>query len=306
MLKLNFFPSEDWFGCKHLNSKTRTEIFSIRNPMKRLRRQLLSYLFRFPDTGWLGLKALRTHILICGFRRSGTTLLQMMLEYAHPYARRFGKEVSGWRAATYKWRNHDVVISKAPDDIFRLDALLGFYRNRTARLRPLVLIRDPRDMLTSRHAKTQHGQYAVGFELWRKYRQTVERWLHSPDVLVLRYEDLVTNTQAIQARVDAFTAESSHHRFVDYLKEDRPDFDKLPLNGLRPVDSLSIGRWRHPEYFQCLQTVLKEDTGFAEFLIRLGYESSTDWIAQALQKPKNASTSRTGIRGRSYRSKIAA
>jgi Sulfotransferase domain len=306
MLELNSFVSEASFEPKLMDLKTRMTVFSNRNPIRRFKRQLLSFLFRIPDTGWLGLKPLRTHILICGFRRSGTTLLQMMLEYAHPDARRFGKEVSGWRAATYKWRNHEAVISKAPDDIFRLECLFRYYEHRTACLRPIVLIRDPRDMLTSRHSNTQPGQYAVGMELWRRYRQTAEMWLNSPDVLLLRYEDLVTNTQATQARIDAFAGEPSHRRFVDYLQEARPDFEVLPLNGLRPVDTHSIGRWRLPEHRQRIRTILGDDLGFAQFVIRLGYESSTRWVRQALQTPRHSSSSGIGIRGRSYLAKKAA
>src|SRR5690348_217375 len=92
-----------------------------------LERRLLMPLYRLPDTGLLGLTPLRTHILVCGFPRSGTTLLQLMLENSLPHARRFGREVGGWRAATYAWRNHAVLISKVPHDMFRLDPLRKFY-----------------------------------------------------------------------------------------------------------------------------------------------------------------------------------
>src|SRR5690242_12570056 len=89
-------------------------IYSNWSPLKRFRRRTLSPLFRIADTGILGLTPLRTHILICGFPRSGTTLLQLMLENGLPTARRFGREVGGWRAATYCWRNHELLISKVP------------------------------------------------------------------------------------------------------------------------------------------------------------------------------------------------
>jgi len=39
-------------------------------------------------------------------------MLQMMLENAMPQARRFGCETGGWRAATFAWRNHALLISK--------------------------------------------------------------------------------------------------------------------------------------------------------------------------------------------------
>ena len=85
-------------------------IFSGWRLTKRWRRRLAGYLFCLPDTGWLGLTPLRTHIVVCGLPRSGTTMLQLMLESALPDARRFGCEVSGWRAAMYRLRNHAVMI----------------------------------------------------------------------------------------------------------------------------------------------------------------------------------------------------
>src|SRR5579863_2565680 len=87
---------------------------------KRLRRRLTSLPYRAVDSGLFGLKPLRTHIHICGYPRSGTTLLLLMMEYALPQARHFGREISAWRAATFEWRNHEVVLSKCPLDIFRL------------------------------------------------------------------------------------------------------------------------------------------------------------------------------------------
>src|SRR3954469_23077934 len=92
-------------------------IWSQWGRLKRTRRYLRGFLYRLPDTGLLGLTPLRTHILICGYQRAGTTLLQAMAEHALPNARRFGHEISGWRAATFAPRNHAVLISKVPNDL---------------------------------------------------------------------------------------------------------------------------------------------------------------------------------------------
>src|SRR5438876_10493789 len=37
-------------------------------------------LFKGIDAGWYGFRPLRTHAVICGFERSGSTLLQLMIE----------------------------------------------------------------------------------------------------------------------------------------------------------------------------------------------------------------------------------
>src|ERR1700759_582777 len=90
-------------------------------PWGRIRRGVRAPFYRFPDTGLFGLTPLKMHVLICGFPNAGTTLLQLMLENGLPKARRFGRERAGWRAATYSRRNHELMISKQPQDLIRLE-----------------------------------------------------------------------------------------------------------------------------------------------------------------------------------------
>lgn len=280
----------------HLQAKQNETIYSDLGLIRRWRRRLIGYLYRLPDTGWFGLQPLRTHIAVCGLRRSGTTLLQMMLEFALPQARRFGREMSAWRAATYQWRNHEVMISKAPDDIFRLGRLLQYYKHQAARVRPIVLIRDPRDVFTSRLAGADSRRYFLDLGMWPQYRSILGTLLHIPGILLLRYEDLVTDTAGIQRQIDAFTGEPSLRPFLDFYRESRADFDILPLNGVRPVDRDSIERWRRPEHRQRIQALLHADGGFADALIDLGYESSTDWVGQYR---KSCSVAMSGSQGTS-------
>ncbi len=67
----------------------------------------------------------------------------MMLENGIPSALYFGKEFSGWRAASYAWRNHEIVISKMPHDLFRLDSLRCFYSMRSAELKIILTLPIP-------------------------------------------------------------------------------------------------------------------------------------------------------------------
>jgi hypothetical protein len=166
-------------------------LFAHLSLLKRTRRRLISPLFRIPDTGLFGLTPLRTHIVICGFPRSGTTLLQMILENGIAGVRRFGREIGAWRAATYSWRNHAVVVSKVPRDVFRLPPLREFYRLRPARLRVLLMMRDPREVLTSQRKIGGPQGYCVGPERWQSYYTAFLSRRRDEDVQVVRYEDLV-------------------------------------------------------------------------------------------------------------------
>ena len=110
---------------------------------KRIWRKAVSLVFCFPDSGLFGLTPLRKHILICGYPRSGSTMLQLMLEHAYPGARRFERETRGYRAAMLKFRNHALLVSKQPGDICKLHRLKNHYTGKTARLRPIIMVRDP-------------------------------------------------------------------------------------------------------------------------------------------------------------------
>jgi hypothetical protein len=257
---------------------TGKNLFAQCRRWKRWRRQLVSTLFRIPDRGLFGLTPVRTHILICGFPRSGTTLLQMMLENGIPEARRLGREVGAWRAATYIWRNHPVLISKVPQDIFRLEPVRDFYSLRPANLRIILMVRDPRDVLTSQRKFGGPDGYCVGAERWRKYFQAFLRHRNDPDVLVVRYEDLVCDPISQQQRIEAFTNETAFTPFSDFHSVARPDFDIETLNGVRPVEQSLISRWLQPEHRQRIQSMINAIEELAEALIELGYESDDRWI----------------------------
>jgi hypothetical protein len=251
---------------------------------KRWRRRLICPFYRLSDTGLFGLTPLRTHILICGYQRAGTTLLLAMMEYALPEARRFGQETGGWRAATYAWRNHAVMISKVPNDIFKLHRLRKFYRGRKAKLKIILVIRDPRDVLTSKHSVERPGDYFQDIAEWRSYHAHYRLYRDEADVLVVRYEELVADVAGMAARMEAFTGEKFQRPLEEFHKERRTDFDTVPLNGVRPVEQGGVGRWDRPVHQARLRQILREVPDFPEILIELGYEKDATWV-QRLAAP---------------------
>ena len=61
-------------------------------PADVIRRRLVAWAHQAADGGMPGLRSSRA-VVICGFPRSGSTLLQLMLEAAYPHAKQFGREV---------------------------------------------------------------------------------------------------------------------------------------------------------------------------------------------------------------------
>jgi hypothetical protein len=242
---------------------------------KRLRRRCLSKIYRLPDTGLFGLTRLRTHILICGFPAAGTTLLQLMLENGLPHARRFGREVGGWRAATYSWRNHAVMISKVPHDLFRLEPLRRFYAGRSAELKVILMQRDPRDLMTAtRRSCSGKIGYCGDAHLWERYYRAFIRHRDDPDTMVVRYEDLVANAACEQARIEPFVGEPMAIPFSNFNSVERPDFDQTTLCGLRPLEQTRVCRWSLPEHRARIREVLSEVPSLSEAVLELGYETT--------------------------------
>ena len=246
--------------------------------LKRIRRRFVMPFYRIPDTGLFGLTPLKKHILICGFPRSGTTMLQLMLENGIPDALRFGRETGGWRAATFCWRNHAKAITKVPHDLFRLTPLRNLYAKRDVQLKILLMLRDPRDVLTSQRTTGGSFGYVVSSERWRRYYEAFKRHQNDPDVIVVRYEDLVTNVDNQQTRIEHFTGETMTAPFSRFNEVERPDFDTSTLNGLRPVDQSLVARWSAPNHFSRIRQILTELPELPNSLIDLGYATDTSWL----------------------------
>jgi hypothetical protein len=256
---------------------------------KSLRRQIAMPLFRVVDTGAFGLTRLQKHILICGFPRSGTTMLQLMLENGLPQARRFGRETGGWRAATYSWRNHKMVISKVPHDVFRLAPLRNFYSTRDAQLKIILVLRDPRDVLTSRRKTGGPDGYVVSPERWRRYHEAFLRHQNDPDVITVRYEDLVADVEHQQRRIEAFTGETMAMPFTRFNEVERPDFDTSTLNGLRPIEQSLVARWASPKHRDRIGQVLAELPELPQALIDFNYASDTHWTDAYIAQSQSVS-----------------
>jgi hypothetical protein len=244
-------------------------------------RRLAFRVCSLPDTGWFGLTPLKTHVLVCGGSRSGSTLLKLLLEVAMPKARRFRREIRAWRAATSRFRNHEIMITKRPRDISDLSRVRELYADRRTQLRIVITIRDPRDILTSSHVKSAHlRRYHETISLWQESFQDLTENLNDPDVTVVCYEDLVTKTKSVESRLESFLGTRFEQPFSSFVDRVPTGFDTRALNGLRPIDIQGLGRWKRPEHRERIEEVLREVPDFPEQLIQLGYERDRKWVGE--------------------------
>lgn len=219
---------------------------------------------------WAGIE--RIHIIGCS--RSGTTMLHlamgcfsnMMLSEdesgpLYPYLgerARLALRV-GWRPG------RKFYVTKRDSGWYKpkhRDALVAL--TRTENIGLIYMVRDPRDVMISRHAVSKHGSPEEAYvtpQHWYESIMAGEHIFHAladyPRKLLLRYEDLVREpVKAEQRMVDCFALTQNPGAFpIDRVKD---NYERLKiafgsdqimaLNGLRNMSASSIGRWRaHPE-----------------------------------------------------------
>jgi hypothetical protein len=216
---------------------------------------------------------------MCGFPRSGTTLLQLMIETAYPGARTFHRERAALAAIQNTWPGrHAMMITKRPDDIFWLDDVRQRYQGR--RPKPLFIIstRDPRAVLTSIHV--DKPGYCVPAAKWRAVYEHIQYNLQFDDVAIVEYRDVIESPQKVQERLGAFIGTSPEGRFDDYLARVPGDFDTRALNGVRPLDASRLERWRAPKHRARIQELLRELPELPDRLIAMGYEQDAAWTRE--------------------------
>jgi hypothetical protein len=243
----------------------------------RLRETCVALAHQAADRRWLGISPARG-VVICGFPRSGTTLLQLMLETAYPNSRHFGHERSGLLTARRAWPGrHSLIITKRPNDVFWVDEIRDAHRARAMRPCFIVTTRDPRAVLTSKHVSSP--DYYVSVERWRAIFEHIQYVRHAPDVVVVEYGEMVRRPQEIEQRLVRAIGEDPASSFETFADAVPTGFRTRALNGVRPLDAASLDKWRQPEHRDRIRELLRTMPELPSVLVDEGYEPNDAWTA---------------------------
>jgi hypothetical protein len=203
----------------------------------------------------------RHHLIICGHSRAGTTLLFEMLRQAlHGYA--FPDRETSFVAVPPDGPAR--IVTKRPLDVFRLDRLAEAARRR--RVSVLLALRDPRGLLSSRHAAVPgdyfyHAdrQYFVppdgpprlvnpGLLSVHDAIRRAEAAALPPGVTLsrLRFEDLLGDPGAVGTTLRARHGLPLARSLAGLSPANPPPSLARALNGARPLDPDRVGAWRAP------------------------------------------------------------
>lgn len=207
------------------------------------------------------------HIVACS-PRSGTTLLHEAMVTCFRVDKHYDHEV---RFNLVSAGPGQVLVTKRPKDILYMPAVMD-----DPELFVIYLMRDPRDVIVSRHGK-DGDMYYSNIRLWRELHAHARRLYGHPRFLEVRYEEFVTDPDAVQDRIAArFPWLERIHPFSEYhLHAKVSAKSELAMHKVRPIAPTSIGVWRQHlgrvKHQQQLHGSLTPD------LIECGYETSADW-----------------------------
>ena len=249
--------------------------------ISKLRRKAKKQVFEAIDKGWFGLNPLQTHVVVCGFPRSGSTLLLLIIETCVSHVKTFGQErpALGWHVQN-EIRNHPFLVSKKPDDVLRADEIRDFYSTRKANVQFVLTMRDPRAVLTSFHARFGEGNYYVSPERWRNTYKHFQQVSESEDSVTIKYEDLIINPSSVQTRLTDLVGWNVHLPFEQFHTHASAEFKGKALNKLRPLDKSTVDKWRQDKHRDRIRTLLKEMPELPDILMETEYEADKNWIAQ--------------------------
>lgn len=212
------------------------------------------------------------HVHVVGCPRSGTTLLTEMMIASFSLEGHCEHEETIFKAPA---GGYDIYLSKKPNDILWMEQILDIDPD----LHVIALLRDPRAVICSIHQGHQ-GMYFCNYPVWKRAEQALQRIMRHPRVMLVRYEDLVADPDAVQQRIieqmPFLEPTGSFSQFHQRAKSS--EASQKALGGVRHVDSKRVAGWR--AHLPRLKQQLDRYPGLADDLLRYGYETDRAWLQE--------------------------
>lgn len=243
------------------------------------------------------------HIVVCGYPRSGTSLLFNMLSASLPkfYFDEFESSV------LQRLHRYGDYVTKSPSSIFDIGQLQAHNVLKKS-ISVIVLNRDIRDVVTSRHPLLP-DRYFIGYDrswwpegpdlkLWgytgpgiQSIYECTRRLLEVDTgitVVNVKYEELLARTESVQAGIGSaleigfsgdFSAYYRHPEKLPYRYAGRfAPKDASYVREDKPLDSSRVSKWRKLEHRERIREQFERFPQLFDILIEGGYENSRDWF----------------------------
>ena len=241
-------------------------------------------------------------IVICGYPRSGTSLLYNMIS-ASTKGFYYDEFESLSIERIHRYGNY---ITKSPVDIFnvgRLDELNIFNKE----IYVVIVVRDIRDVITSKHPMLP-DEFFIGHDhSWWPHKNDFSKWRYNGpgvidinraikdsvnnrniNVIKVRYEQIVFDIDGLQKDLESQLNVRFSCPLRSFFKNKAKmayayegDFEasdqSLVLED-KPINSSRAGKWKKPEYKTRICDQFTECPELFEILIDDGYEVDRSWF----------------------------
>ena len=201
--------------------------------------------------------------------RTGTTLLFEAMRACFAIDASEEHEVNHWKHR----RGPDIYLTKNPADIVSVGPRLAVDRH----FHVVAMLRDPRDIIVSRH-RIHPTVYYAPLRFWKFGTAILSRLRQNARFVLLRYEDLVRDPDGIQNfLIQKMKFLRKIAPFRGFHKIASPSGKSLTaLGSLRPFDATSVGVWRN--HLPRVAGQIAMYGPITKELIELGYEVDADWL----------------------------
>ena len=139
----------------------------------------------------------------------------------------------------------------------------------------IICVRDAKDILVSHHPMYPEREYYVSPERCRFALERDIAVMHHPNVLLVYYEQLVREPENTMKQVAKFVREKYDFSYINKFYQNQ-DYSKemiKALNGIRPIDSSGIGRWREEKHKDRIREIRPYyEANIAPLMKQIGYQ----------------------------------
>ena len=207
------------------------------------------------------------HIVACS-PRSGTTLLHEVMVTCFKVDQHYDHEM---RFNLVSADDGQILITKRPKDTMYMPDVID-----DPQLYVIYVMRDPRDVIVSRHGKDKDMYYS-NIRLWREMHGYAQTIVDHARFLQVSYEEFVTNPDAVQEKISTrFPWLKKLHNFSEYHEHaEVSEKSKLAMNDVRPIAPTSVGKWK--SNLGRIKGQQMTHGSLTPELVDCGYEKSDQW-----------------------------